>query len=94
METAVASRRDTRVDLRIDDAEKALLREAAGLTHQSLSAFVLEAARERATSVLAERRRTVLDDETFDAFVAALDTPTDDPGVRALFATPSPFERR
>jgi uncharacterized protein (DUF1778 family) len=94
METAVASRRDTRVDLRIDDAEKALLKEAAGLTHQSLSAFVLEAARQRAESVIAERRRTVLDDETFDAFVAALDTPADDPAVRALFATPSLFERR
>lgn len=86
--------RAARLDLRVDEAEKALLNEAAALLHTSLSAFVLDAARERAESVIAERRRVVLDDETFDAFVAALDTPTDNPSLRALLAEPSPFESR
>lgn len=87
-------RRAARLDLRIDESDKALLNEAATLLHQSVSAFVVDAARARAESVIAERRRIVLDDETYDAFVAALDAPTDNPSLRALLAKPSPFESR
>jgi uncharacterized protein (DUF1778 family) len=94
METAVLTRRAARLDLRVDEADKALLTEAAALTHTSLSAFVLSAARDRAESVIAERRRIVLDDATFDAFVEALDTPAANPALRALFESPSPFESR
>lgn len=86
--------RSARLDLRVDEAEKALLVEAAALSHMSLSAFVLTAARERAESVIAERRRVVLDEETFDAFAAALDAPVDNPALRTLLAEPSPFESR
>ena len=84
--------RAARLDLRVEEAEKALLLEAAALSHMSLSAFVLAAARERAESVVAERRRVLLDDETFDAFVAALEAPVDNPALRSLLAEPSPFE--
>ncbi len=83
-----------RLNVRVDEADKALLAEAATLSHMSLSAFVLAAARERAESVIAERRRIVLADETFDAFVAALETPADNAALRDLLAAPSPFESR
>jgi len=90
----VPKRRTDRLDLRVSEAEKALLAEAATMQHVSLSAFILAAARERAESVVAERRRVVLDDATFDAFVDALETPVDNKLLRALLAEPSPFENR
>lgn len=89
------NRRAARLDIRVGEADKALFSEAAALAHMSVSSFVVGAARERAESLLAERRRIVLDAESYDAFVAALDAaPTDNPALRALFAEPSPFESR
>ncbi len=70
---AVRPRRAERLGLRVTETDKALLNEAAALTHTTVSAFVLDAARERAETLIAERRRVVLDDDTFDAFVAALE---------------------
>jgi uncharacterized protein (DUF1778 family) len=89
---ALRPRRDERLGLRLSEAEKALLHEAAALAHTTVSAFVLDSARERAEALIAERRRIVLDDDTFDAFVAALDAPPEDnPRLRDLFRGPSPF---
>src|SRR3712207_8978778 len=60
METAVPQSRTDRLNLRVTEAEKALLTEAAVLEHVPLSAFVLAAARsEEHTSELQSRQYLV-----------------------------------
>ncbi|HEU0129919.1 MAG TPA: DUF1778 domain-containing protein [Mycobacteriales bacterium] len=50
--TTAPPRRSARINLRVDPALDALLRRAAALTGVSLSAFLLDAARERAQHVV------------------------------------------
>lgn len=51
------------------------IRYAADLAHQSVSAFVLEAAAERAEKVIAASAATVVPSDWFDALWTALETP-------------------
>jgi len=67
--------RSRRIDVRITDAEDAMIREAAALTGQTVTAFLLSAAQERARELLDERRHIVISDRAFERFVAELDEP-------------------
>lgn len=58
--------------MRTDAHRKRRLQLAADLTHESLTAFVLSAADERAERVIADNRSTVLPAEFFDAFFDSL----------------------
>lgn len=64
-----------RLQLRIDEAAKRRLEEAAAVAHLSMSAFVLKAASDRADEVLAERALIPLSTSAAAAFAEALAAP-------------------
>ncbi len=63
------------INMRIDAERKRRLQLAADLTHQSLTAFVLYAADERAEQVIADSRTTTLPAGFFDDFFDTLAPP-------------------
>lgn len=80
-----------RVQLRVAPDDDALLRQAAELSGESLSSFLLDSGRERAERLLAGRTRFVLDDRDWKRFVAALDRPAEvNAGVADLFSRARP----
>lgn len=85
--------RNERLNLRLADEQKALVTAAAALMHKTLSEFVLDAACTLARETLAAQTRFVVDAETYDRFLAALDAPVrDDARLRKLMTEPSIFE--
>jgi uncharacterized protein (DUF1778 family) len=60
------------INMRTDRERKRRFQLAADLTHESLTAFVLSAADEKATRVLAEHQLTVVPAEFFDEFFDAV----------------------
>ena len=67
--------RTSRIELRADPAREQRIRYAAELEHQSVSAFVLDAASERAEQVIASASATVVPSDFFDRLWEALDAP-------------------
>ena len=69
--------------------QDALIREAADLEHESVTAFVLETATARARKVLEAQHTITVANEAFDRFYAALDGPgTPVPELVELFGAP------
>lgn len=73
--TAPSSLKATRIQLRIEPAQKAVLARAAQLRRTTLSSFMLEHACEAAQRVLAEQVDIVVPPEEWAAFCKALDAP-------------------
>jgi uncharacterized protein (DUF1778 family) len=85
----MATVRSRRIDVRVSDEQDALIREAASAAGQTVTAFLLSAAEERARSLLDERRHLVMSDRAFAALAAALDAPGEQvPAMDELFALP------
>ena len=76
----MAATRTSRIELRTDPERERRIRYAAELQRQSVSAFVLDAAAERAEEVIASASATIAPSDFFDRLWDALDAP----------ATPSP----
>jgi uncharacterized protein (DUF1778 family) len=72
---AQRTHRTEKLDLRLTPAAKDTLRLAAENSRESVSDFVLKSALARADEILADRRVIKLNDEQWEAFVAALDAP-------------------
>jgi uncharacterized protein (DUF1778 family) len=69
------------------------LQEAAAARNKTMTEFVLDAAMTEAAEVLADRRLFLLDDEQWEAFLAALDAPTKPrPRLESLMREPSVLE--
>jgi uncharacterized protein (DUF1778 family) len=69
------------------------LQEAAAARNKTVTEFVLDAAMTEAAEVLADRRLFLLDDEQWEAFLAALDAPTKPrPRLESLLREPSVLE--
>jgi uncharacterized protein (DUF1778 family) len=64
-----------RIEVRVTADQEALIRHAAGLANETITAFVLGTATERATKLVEAQRTVTLPNETFDRFYAALDDP-------------------
>jgi len=64
-----------RIELRAAPEREQRIRYAAKLRHQSVSAFVLEAASDRAESVISSSSATSVSPEFFDDLWRALDEP-------------------
>lgn len=62
-----------RLDLRVSDAQKALLEEAASYEGRTVTDFVMQAASVAARDVLADRTQFVLSSEQWAAFSEAID---------------------
>ena len=79
----MASRADTtrragktaRLDVRAEPERAERIVAAAAVAHQSVSAFMLDAAADRAEEVLDRSTTTALQDEHFDRVLDALDAP-------------------
>ena len=81
--------RSQRIDVRVTEEQNAIIREAAAVAGQTVTAFLLSAAEERARSLLDERRHLVMSHATFVQFAAALDAPAEPvPAMRELFDLP------
>jgi uncharacterized protein (DUF1778 family) len=86
--------KDARLNLRLKPADDELIRQAAKSVGKSVTEFLSESALERAHEVLADQRHFVLDEDTWDAFVAVLDRPVrPDPRLVELFARPQRITR-
>lgn len=72
METRSRSRR---IDVRVTDAQDAVIREAAALAGETVTTFLLSAAERRARDLLDERRHVVTSNKAFAALAASLDEP-------------------
>jgi uncharacterized protein (DUF1778 family) len=78
--------------MRADEETDHRISLAAQMTHQSVSSFVLGAARGEADRVLAERD-TTMPAEQFDALIASLDHADPAPALSRLGAQPAAFRR-
>ncbi|MBP8182452.1 MAG: DUF1778 domain-containing protein [Acidimicrobiia bacterium] len=67
-----------RLNFRLAPDQEDALRNAAAITGQSLSGFVLSSAIEHAHEVLRRANTLAISDQAFRSFVAALDEPTQD----------------
>jgi uncharacterized protein (DUF1778 family) len=86
-------RRDDRLEVRLTPKAKSMLKRAASVERKTVSAFVLDKGLEAAAETLADRREFRLSAKQYDAFVAALESPTKPrPRLEKLLATPSALE--
>src|SRR3954451_17966415 len=75
-----------RVNLRVASRDDELFRQAAAVADETLSEFLVEGGRERASRLLADRRQFVLSEEDWSASSHALDRPAQaDPALVELF---------
>ena len=67
--------KDERIDFRVTKEAKALIARAAEISGVNMSAFIVEAARERAIRLIEAHERLVLGDAARDLFMATLTNP-------------------
>jgi uncharacterized protein (DUF1778 family) len=81
--------RSQRIDVRVTDEQNAIIREAAAVAGQTVTAFLLSAAEDRARGLLEERRHLVMTRAAFAKFAAALEEPAEAvPPMSELFELP------
>lgn len=79
-----------RIDIRTTSHVKRTLQEAAAASQKTVSEFLLDSGLTHAAEVLADRRLFLLNDEQWDAFMAALDAPSEPmPRLERLLREPS-----
>ena len=82
------------VNFRMKDERLALIDRAAGIRGVTRTEFVLRSSEASAIETLNERAVIALDDESYDAFVAALDAPVEpNTRLKERFAQPPAWER-
>ncbi|MCE0801382.1 DUF1778 domain-containing protein [Buttiauxella sp. A2-C1_F] len=64
-----------RIDLRLTDDDKSLIEEAAAMSNQTITQFMVASASERAAQVIEQHRRLVLNEESWDLVMEALSNP-------------------
>ena len=86
--------RDAAINLRALPEQRDLIDHAASLLGKNRSDFMLEAACERAQTVLLDRAYFALDAETFRKFADLLDAPPEpNAGLERLFALKAPWDK-
>lgn len=84
--------KDKTLNIRVTDAEKALVEQAASLSHMGMSQFMLQATLRAAEEILADQTRFVVPADKWDEFVALLDRPAHIlPGLKEAASKPGPF---
>jgi uncharacterized protein (DUF1778 family) len=64
-----------RIDLRLTDDDKTIIEEAAALSNQTITQFMLSSASERAAEVIEQHRRLVLSEESWNLVMDAISNP-------------------
>lgn len=91
----MAATRTTRIELRADPDREQRIRYAAELEHQSVSAFVLGAAADRAEQVIASAAATIVPSDFFDQLWKALDAaPQPNPALAGRSSSDRRIEQR
>jgi len=92
MPTGLGSKQ-RRLNLRTTRQQHELIKNAAQVSGQNLTDFILSSAYARAEQVLAERRRFVLSPAKWELFLQALDRPAKPPArLKHLMSEPSVLE--
>ena len=86
--------RDATINLRACPEQRDLIDRGARVLGKSRSDFVLEAACDRAQSVLADHVSFGLDAQNFRRFTKLLDGPVPNPGLERLMAVKAPWDRK
>ncbi|EAX7734097.1 UNVERIFIED_ORG: uncharacterized protein (DUF1778 family) [Citrobacter freundii] len=61
-----------RIDMRLNEDDKKMIEEAAAMTNQSISQFMVSTASERAAEVINQHRRLILNEESWDLVMDAI----------------------
>ena len=64
-----------RIDLRLTEDDKSLIEEAAAMTNQSISQFMVSTASERAAEVIEQHRRLILNEASWNQVMDASSNP-------------------
>lgn len=64
-----------RIDLRLNEDDKHMIEEAAAMTNQSISQFMVSTASERAAEVIDQHRRLLLNEESWNPVMDAIINP-------------------
>lgn len=64
-----------RIDLRLNDNDKSMIEEAAAMTNQTITQFMVSTASERAAEVIEQHRRLVLNEESWNLVMDAISNP-------------------
>lgn len=64
-----------RIDLRLTDDDKSMIEEAAAMTNQTITQFMVSSASERAAEVIEQHRRLVLNEASWDRVMQAISNP-------------------
>lgn len=64
-----------RIDLRLNENDKHMIEEAAAMTNQSISQFMVSTASERAAEVIDQHRRLLLNEESWNLVMDAITNP-------------------
>jgi uncharacterized protein (DUF1778 family) len=65
-----------RIDLRLNEDDKSMIEEAAAMTNQSVSQFMVSTASERAAEVINQHRRLILNEESWNLVMDAISNPS------------------
>ncbi|QCR35533.1 DUF1778 domain-containing protein [Nissabacter sp. SGAir0207] len=64
-----------RIDLRLNENDKSLIEEAAAMTNQSISQFMVNTASQRAAEIIDQHRRLILSEESWNLVQDAINNP-------------------
>lgn len=64
-----------RIDLRLTDEDKKMIEEAAAMTNQTITQFLVSSASERAAEVIEQHRRLVLNEASWNRVMDAIENP-------------------
>ncbi|EAN1627451.1 TPA: DUF1778 domain-containing protein [Salmonella enterica] len=64
-----------RIDLRLNEDDKHMIEEAAAMTNQSISQFMVSTASARAAEVIDQHRRLLLNEESWNLVMDAITNP-------------------
>ncbi|EAN4380545.1 DUF1778 domain-containing protein [Salmonella enterica subsp. enterica] len=64
-----------RIDLRLNEDDKHMIEEAAAMTNQSISQFMVSTASERAAEVIDQHRRLLLNEASWNLVMDAITNP-------------------
>ena len=87
-------RKSQRIEARVTEDDARVIARAATLLNASVSSFVVDAALEKAETVVARADRTIMPAAQFEEMVSALDDPTPVPELVALINRPRRITHR
>ena len=91
---STAKRKSQRIEARVTEDDARVIARAAALLNASVSSFVVDAALEKAETVVARADRTIMPAAQFEEMISALDNPTPVPELVALINRPRRITHR